>query len=287
MKKIISLISLIFFLNIFSVYSLNCGFERPASSFSSLGNNTLINVSYSNAGITEATIRVDVNISSPSTRNSSSLTSIFSISNTTGGSLSAPFSVNSSFPNGVIIEDSNDYTIACSCTNSTTSVNCNSTRTSMTVDRLLPAPPSSITFSNPLKAGDTITMTINRGLANSCFVLFGGTGVSRTPMTLSGSTCTYTVQANSPSNGDYQTYFSASDKLNETLSNLNYVTVSASGSGGDGILTGEIPLPSSQKGQSILGGQQTNPFVPQKKNDNWGMWAVVGFLVFLYFKGKK
>ena len=274
-------------MNISANAALTCGFQAPSASGSSLGNLSLINVSYSDSGATtptRASYTVSVNISSPSTRNSSSVSSIFDIANTTGGTMAALFSVNSSFPNSIIVEDSTDYTLACSCRNNTDAVNCNATLTSTLVDRTSPSPPTAITFTNPLQDGNTITATIDRTLANRCWILFGGAGVPRRAMTLSGSTCTFTVAKDTPPNSDYQTFVQADDRTNTTNSAVQSITIRGTPSGGGGLYGANIEIDNSQ-GQSVIGGQ-SNPFAPKKNNDVF-VWAVLAFVAFLLFKGKK
>ena len=280
MKKILILLPLIFILSMFYAYGLACGFNNPTpASSSTIGNNTMLNASYSNAGTTDPTISIEFSLQSSSLSRNTSLSMIANISNNTA--VFGLASINTSFPNSVIMDDAGDYTLSCACYNSTGSsgakVACNSTRTSMTLDRTVPDLPSAITFTNPLVADDTITATINRGLANSCYVRFGGIGDINRVMTLSGSTCTFTVGIDSPPNSDYNGFIVASDGLNSTLSSIQSITIRARKSDGGGLLGGAV----------IMDGQAAqSPFIP-KTNDKAMLGLAILILAFMYFRSKK
>ena len=105
-------------------------------------------------------------------------------------------------------------------------------------------------------------------------------------MTLSGSTCTFTVGKNDPPNSAYQTYFEASDRSNTTLSAIQYVEINAVKSDGGGILSGDIII-YDENGNPIQSsiGSSGNPFAPKKDNT----WLLIGIAVGAYFllSGKK
>ena len=290
MKKQIPIVLLILIFSLVSVFALECGFESPTpiTTTGTVGNQSMLNASYSNAGITEPLINMTFSASSVSTRNSSTslLGNSSNVTQVSGGQM-APNSVNLTISNAVLIDDSNNYIISCSCGNSTTSVACNSTRT-VTFDRTKPSPPTGITFTNPVLEGNTIRATINRELANRCWIHFGGQTTERRAMTLSGSTCTFTAQKDSPSNSDYETFIEADDRTNTTFATSVFITIRASQSDGGGILSGAtIQLPASQGGQSLLGGgSSNNPFAPKGKN-NTGMIVIAIIALLIYLRNKK
>src|SRR3990167_2546930 len=287
MKKTILLPIMLLFL-IFGVTSVsaafNCGFQVPASG-GTIGNRSLINVSFSgdNTYGQNATINISVSMISVSTRNNTLATGI--ITNLTNHTAT---SINMTLNNSFAFDDSNDYTLNCECYAGNQTASCNSTRTSITLDRTSPAPLTGITFTNPVLADNTITATINLELANRCWVRFGGPSVARRAMTLSGSTCTFTASKDNPPNSDYETYLEADDGTNATLTTLQYITIRASQSDGGGILSGAtIQLPPSKGGQSLLGGGSSkNPFAPQNKGNN-GIIVIAIIVLLIYLRNNK
>lgn len=288
MKKLTLILPFILILSMFSAYALDCGFASPSpASAGSLGNLSVLNMTYSNAGTTEANIYFVAYLTSPSTRNATAATQgkIFNVSNNTAPVVMSVNAINNTYPNSAIIEDSSDYTLSCECVNSTAVTACNATRTSILSDRTFPSAPTSITFSNPVKAGDTITATIDRTLANRCFVAFGNVN-ARSAMTLSGSTCTFTVQSNSPPNSDYAAYLIADDRTNSTLSASQNIIIRGTVSDGGGVYDGQAILNQGQanSGQSILGGS-SNPFAPKPTGlaaippIGWLLIIIAGFFV--------
>ena len=232
MKKLFLILPL-FLLSLFFVNAagIDCNLSVP----STLGNLSVFNVTY-NASITTHNVSAFVEGRSATTRNSS-----FSfIANNTN--TSNRFHVNVTLQNEVIAEDSDDWEFRATCylnaSGSETSVTTSSTISNRLLDRHKPAPPTAITFTNPLEVDNTITATINRNLANRCFIRFGSPSTPRNAMTLSGSTCTFTVGRDNPINSDYQTFIEADDRTNSTLSNVQSVTIRAVSSDGGGLFGG-------------------------------------------------
>lgn len=292
MKKIIILPFLIlaFVLGASQVFAVeatgSCGFTSQLASGGSIGNNTLINVSYNYINGTQ--INISVYLTSPSTRNSTVATGLIAnITNVTAGS------INLTMNNTFRFDDSNDYTLDCKCFGNTTisSYSCNSTRTGMLLDRTRPETPSAITFTNPVKDTDTITATINLELANQCFIKFGGNKIA---MTRSGSTCTFTAArgSNSPADSDYQMAIIADDRTNETQSADQSVTIDANPNGDGGWLGGGLQYTSSdnQNIQGALGGGSSNPFAPKptglKSIPPLG-WVIIAIVAVMLFGNKK
>src|SRR3990167_3138370 len=140
--------------------------------------------------------------------------------------------------------------------------------TTVTVDLSNPTAPTAVTFSNPVEADETITATINRQDSNRCFVRFGSSGAPRQAMTLSGSTCTFTVTSNNPPNSAYQAFVTADDNGAdaEALSAAQNIEITATRSDGGGLFGdgAQITLPNDNSVQSALG-LSSNPFAPKDK----------------------
>lgn len=239
MKKIIILLILAFVLSLNGVFgAFNCGFQNPASG-AYISNFTAINISFSSDDTNgqNESFNATVRLTSTSLTRNNSLTSNLVYPNVTNRT--ATF-INMTFNNTVVIGDGSDYTLDCQCYAGNQTANCNSTRTNMIVDRTKPAAPTGITYTNPVKDGNTITATMNIELANKCWIRFGGQNVERRATTLSGTgatrTCTFTVGRNNPPNSDYQMHLSADDGTNETFSNTNNVIIRAVASDGGGLL---------------------------------------------------
>ncbi len=274
MKKLMFLIPFIFLLSIFFV-NADCNLTST-----SIGNRTALNVSINTSGgdnILSATASFWA--TSASTRNSSEL--IGNVSNT-----SNRLHVNYTFPDSMILEDSNDYTVWATCylnssqaTIDNVKVENSTILTSVLFDRTKPAVPTGITYTNPVKDGNTIKATINLELANRCWIRFGGQNTERKAMTLSGSTCTFTAGVNNPPNSDYQAYISADDRTNETLSSVQNVIIRAVQSDGGGLFGDTLVSQTDSFGK----GKQ-----PFSKFDNKSIAVIlILILLFLYFKNKK
>ena len=288
MKKILLIAVLLVLILVSSphVYAMSCGFENPTTlTGGTIGNQTVLNASFADANGTA--IRIAFFLTSAAQSRNTTASAAQNVSNLSGAALMAPRSVNVSFPDAAVFDEAPDYTLSCSCYNSTDTQACNATRTGITLDRKSPNQPTGITFTNPLKDGNTITATIDRDNANSCFVRFGSVNAPRKSMTLSGSTCTFTARRNNPPNSDYPSFIESSDGTNGTLSAMLNIIIRATQSDGGGLFGGTVVMPEKKQGsQSIVGGQNQNPFAPKKKNDGWAIWIVAGFFAFLLFKGK-
>ena len=288
MKKsgLIVLTILLFSLLAFSAYSITCGFQNPTPAASgTLSGSDIINVSFADPASTSL-INVSVFLQSAAISRNTTLSTLFNYTNVTQGT---GVYVNGTFYDAYAFDDANDYTLSCSCQNATTTVACNATR-AVTVDRTNPAAPTAITFTNPVKATNTITATIDRVNANRCFVKFGGN--PKQAMTLSGSTCTYTVQSNTPPNADYDLVVSADDRTDtEAVAAKRYISIMSTVNGDGAWLGGALEAAQNQDtGQSILGGGSSNPFAPKptglKAIPPIG-WVVIAIILVAMFWNKK
>lgn len=227
MKKV-SLILLFmvfgFVLSVLPVYAFDCGLTTPANS-GTLGTLGLINFSFSDIGLTEASVTCYLNATSSSTANSTRATFVTSASNETKATNMPLNIVNMTFPNSAILEDASDYTFYGSCQNSTARITCNATRTNVIVDRTTPSAPTSITTAKR-DDGDTITATVTGTDTTRCTLAFGLGGIRNT-MVHSGNTCTYTVSKDNPSDGIYQFKVYATDQKDETASLTTTIEIDA------------------------------------------------------------
>ncbi len=280
MKKLMFLIPLMFLLGIFLVNAagVDCNLSFPLTN-GKLGNFSSFNVTY-NASGSAGNVTAWVEGRSATTRNSS-FSFVANATNT-----SNRFHVNITLANSIILEDSNDWEFRATCylnasqtsTVQYTAVTTSATNTGILLDRTTPNTPTGITYTNPVQSGNTITATIARANTNRCFILFGSPTAPRKAMTLSGSTCTFTAGRDNPPNSDYQTYIMADDRTNQSISDVQSVTVRAvtSDSGG---LFGDAAIFSG----GATGGAK--PF--SKVNNNQIALILVLALAFLYFKNKK
>lgn len=266
--------------------TIGCNITNPSSG-SVINVGTQLNITY-NASVAGSTANVTVALFAKSSQSlNTTFTRVFNQSN-----ISNLLHVNITFPSNATVQlgDAADYSFFATCYENATAAGASADQvtnssiiTNVQVDRSSPTAPSAITFTNPVSADQTITTTISRSNTNRCFIRFGG--ASNTPMTLSGSTCTFTVQSDSPPNSDYQAFLVTDDNSNSTLSTIQYITVRASTSdGGGGFNGGIITVPSNSNSQSVLGGTSSNPFAPKKK-DNTGL-IVITILMVLYLANK-
>lgn len=279
MKKQVSILVLFIMImvaaSMYTYAAIDCNLTVPTV----VGNLSQINVSVNTTGT--VTTSAAFFAYSSLTRNSSTATMLANVTNS-----SRTLAVNLTFGNNIILEDSNDYSVYAICYNNGTGTNgalestTSATTTGITFDRTKPTPPTAITFTNPVKSGDTITATIDRANANRCYIQFGGTNTPLLAMTLSGSTCTYTVSSNNPPNSAYNTFFVANDRTNSTTSSLNYVTVQSTTSGG-GTLSGTLTGDQAQIQQ--VQDASTSP----SKNKATMLLIVLGIGLFLLFGNKK
>ncbi len=286
MKKIISIL-LMFLMSLLLANFANAAFSCNVSSQQSINEGTNISIAVS-TGMGTAYYGEIYMYSAGQTQNTSTTTLIANVTNSTLSTL------NFTMPSfdALILQDGSDYTVGVIVWNGTdtTKGQSDANRTgctnisSRTLDRTKPSVPTSIVFTNPLKDTNTITATINRSAANRCFVRFGGPSVERRAMTLSGSTCTFTVGQNNPPNSDYQAYVEADDRTNATLSVIQYITIRAVQSDGGGLFGGTLVTTQDQNGQSALGGS-SNPFAPKKNNTQ--TIIIIAIIVYFVFLRKK
>lgn len=285
MKKIMLIFPFLFILTLFYVSAnIDCNLTVP----SRISNATVgINVTY-NTSVTTTNVTVALEAKSASTRNSS-YSLIANITNSSATSLRV---WNLTFLGaGLVLEDANNYVFRATCYHNGTSSNPDTAVSSeisgVVIDRHRPVTPTGVTYTSPVGDAGTITATINRALANTCYIKFGGG--SLVTMVLSGSTCTYTASAtsNNPPDGDYQFIVRASDGLNDSLvdTSSQSVTIDAVQSDGGGLLGGTIVASSDGAGQSSIG-LKSNPF-SSKKYDDKVIAIILIVVVFLYFKNKK
>jgi len=160
--------------------------------------------------------------------------------------------------------------------------------TTVTVDLSNPTAPTAVTFSNPVEADETITATINRQDSNRCFVRFGGVGAPRQAMTLSGTTCTFTVTANNPPNSAYHAFVTADDagSDSEALSAVQNIEITATKNDGGGLFGAgaSIVMPNDNSVQSALG-LSSNPFAPKQKQN--AVVIVIIIIAIIISKNKK
>jgi len=192
----------------------SCGFQTPAND-GYLTTRGLINVSFAQANSHE-TVQINVTASSASTANSSS-SLIFSLTNTTLNS-GAPLFVNGSLNpiTSLVLEPSNDYILNCACSNGTTTVACNSTRTGITIDRGdVPSAPTSPSPSGEQTADDiSFSADVNAANSTGCTLHFKDKNPGNLvyAMTHSASTCTLTI--NNIPQGTYTYQVRATDGSN-------------------------------------------------------------------------
>ena len=271
--------SILLFLALMIVLSLGVGAVNTATINTGNridGKQTDFNITF--IGVADSTTLVNCSLSmiSSSTANSS-VGLLFNLSNASA-TIGNGSTINYTLAVGDILEDARDYTATATCWNSST-IPFTATASNLLVDRGTPSPATAVTFTNPIATDGTITATVIGANTTACFIRFGGTSVERRAMTLSGSTCTFTVGMNSPPNSDYQTFIEASDGTNTSLSTAQNVIIRAVTSDGGGLFGGTLVTTS---GQSVGG----NPFLP-KKNDKLGLGFVLIIIGYLYYKNKK
>lgn len=296
MKKLMLLLPFIFLIGILFVNAtIDCNITNPSTN-SIINTGTQLNITY-NASTSGNTANVTVALFAKSiaqSQNTSFYALIFNQSN-----ISNRLHVNITFPStNPVLGDASDYSFFATCYENATAagatadqVTNSSIISSVQLDRTSPSVATGITFTNPVGASGTITASITRGNTNRCFLRFGGPSVSRTAMTLSGSTCTFTVTSNNPPNSDYSTFVETDDNSNSTLSAVQYITIRGTKSDGGGLFGGTLVTTgdSSSSGQSAIGGSSSNPFLPNqgfKFDEKTGAVIIIALLAYLYFKKK-
>lgn len=263
---------------VFSAFGYTITMRSPATN-GYITTGSLLNVSFDSG---ENLTALAIFAYSSSTRNSSSSSLVINISNNTATDFNTG-DANATFRSSFVFDDSNDYTFTCTAYNNSGATQaCSVSSTGVDIDTQVTTAPSSITFSNPVQSGNTITATVSLANAHLCYIGFGGN--PRQSMTRSGTTCTYTVQRDSPPNGDYQVILTASDGTNESTSATQYITIRSALSDGGGLWGGTLVEEKSNGAQSVLG-SSSNPF---QKNDNRGLLIVVAIVLgLILFKGKR
>lgn len=277
------LIGLLFLMSILSVSA------SPALTLNTLTwTNSAINISTKSANDDSQVNMsyITLRYSASNTRNNT-VFNLINISNTTATNFDLGYA-NFTFGSSFVMDDTSSGSVTGVSTGVGDADGVALGATTVTIDQTNPTAPTAITFSNPVEDGETITATINRDDSNRCFIRFGGNTVPRLAMTLSGSTCTYTVTRNNPPNSDYQAYVSADDAGtdSEAISSVQSITISAVKSDGGGLFGAgaQITFPNDNSVQSALG-VSNNPFAP--KNDKKTIAIVLIIILVLYLRNKK
>lgn len=282
MKKSFLILAMLIISLSFAVYAMDTPVINKPATGGSLGNNSPINITFGTGGDVDYCV---VYAKSANTRNTT-FSKVVNITNSTATDSNSGH-LNASYSDSFRLDEGNNFHFGAVCYNNSDLNTSTSNSTGVLIDLFKTTAPTGITFSNPIADGGTITATINLDNAHRCFVRFGGTSVPRKTMTLSGSTCTFTVGKNNPPNSDYQTFIEADDETNSTLSTQQNVIIRAVASDGGGLFSGAtLQVDNQANGQSAIGGNAQNPFAP-KKDDKIILLVVVLAGAFLYFKNKK
>lgn len=287
MKKLLVLMALSLFIVIGMAYAA----PQLTINTATWGQTSKINISTKDAndGSLVNMSNVAVRCSSASTANSSTRV-IYNITNSTATNANLGY-VNFTFGDDLILEDSNDY----SCTAISTGVGAADAVTSsaltVLVDRTAPTAASAVTFANPIADAGTVTATLTDANTIACFIRFGSPAAPRLAMTISGTTCTFTVGRNNPSNGAYQAFIETHDNTNATLTSAQNIEILAVLSDGGGLFSGaQVQLPANQGLQGALGGS-SNPFAPkqglQQLLSNPIVLIIIGITAYLLLSKKK
>ncbi len=227
MKKIIILMAMISMFLMSMVYAddITCAIIEPDTG-DAIQSTTIMNVSFT-GGTGNATMTLYINMSSPSTANSSVGTLVVSLTNLTGAALMANGSINTTFLG--VLEDSNDYTVemAVEGGDGLGRVDCSGTATTVNIDRTSPSAPTTTQASQSvLKAGNVITYTVTGTDTTKCRISFQTSKISKSSgtntfaMVHSGDTCTYTIPSITIGDGVYSMSAWASDETNSTFSSI-------------------------------------------------------------------
>ncbi len=202
---------------------LTCAIIEPDTG-DTVQSTTALNASFT-GGTGNATITLYINMSSPSTANSSVGTLVVSLTNLSGAALMANGSINTSFLG--VLEDSNDYTVemAVEGGDGNGRVDCSGTATGVKIDRTTPSTPTTTQAVNSiLKAGSVITYTVTGEDTTSCRISFQtskvekSSGTNTFAMVHSGDTCAYTIPTITIGDGAYSLRGWATDGTNSSFS---------------------------------------------------------------------
>lgn len=258
MKKILFLMV---FLGLFCVGIANATISTPIMTSPATGGtiaqNGVINITSANTVINWTSCLVQA--MSPSTANSSWST-VINLTNTTENDAGLG-DLNGTLSSMYVLEDASDYSWRAICYNSSDAEATGSSATSaivtsVIVDRTTPTAPSSVTFSNPVESGETITATVVGAETTNCYIRFGSQNTPRYVMSLSGNTCTYTVTGDNPPDSSYSAFVEASDGKDNTFSSAQNIEIDAVKSDGGGVLSGA---------QVTLTGGSSNPLSPRSR----------------------
>ena len=167
--------------------------------------------------------------SSSSTANSSTSV-IANITNTTGTNFMGT-KANFTLGSGIVLEDSNDYSITATTTGTGDSDGITLSATTATVDRTAPTTPTSVQPATGTQTNDTLNIVASVNQANtvSCTLTFNSIvpkGASkRNTLTESGGTCSATYT--SVSDQTYEFSLTATDNTNSSSTSNRYITVDA------------------------------------------------------------
>lgn len=200
--------------------------ELPATSGIVDGAGLDFNISYTNAVQTQNLVTCDIGIFSASTANSSAATSHFNVTNSTSRNA---LNVNFTLASADLLEDSNDYTVAATCWNTTASIAATSS-TSVRVDRTVPTAATSVTPSTTQSSNNVaFSGTVDADQTTGCSIVFRGKNpTTATTMTHSGTECTLTI--NRIPEDQYTYFIRATDGTNSTDSADTTFTVDVASS---------------------------------------------------------
>ena len=239
----------------------------PASSGTVDGSGIDFNVSYTRSITTGNSVSCTIALSSPSTANSSATTTYFNVTNSTSRNA---LNVNFTLASTDLLEDSNDYTVAATCWNTTTAIAATSS-TGVTVSRTTPSAPTTTQATNSILANNAVlTYTVTGTDTTGCRIAFlpSGSGIRFTgtntfAMTHSGNSCTYTATSANVPDSDYNIYVQASDGVDTAQSSALTVKFDAVKSG------------------SSAGAYVVQQQAAQKKNNN--TLLIIGALALAYY----
>lgn len=244
-------------------YALDCDWEQIGGSVANttLMDGEIINVSYSNAGTTEAAITVYINASSSSTANSTVGTLLRSAANSTGDAGTSA-SANITFNTQIILEDSPNYVFECACENSTARVDCTTQATSIVVDRTAPSlPTSALPTGKQTSRSQTIQATVIGENTTSCRLTFTSSNPGSATYTMSNTGNNCSQEFSNLAGKTFGYTMSASDGTNrsaETSELSFYVDVAAKSGARKYIAAtgGTLPSKASSTAQQRAFGQQ-------------------------------
>lgn len=206
---------LLFGITLFSMFLV--GMVSAAPTLVTPATSSSVNGATVSWNVTNGTLNEMVNcsiyLSSSSTANSTA-TNVSTGANVTASATNITGTFDST-----ILEDSNDYSIYASCTNSSGSIS-NTSASTITIDNTIPQAPSSLSPSSSTDTDGSVSFsaTVTGANTTGCTLFFVGKnpGSSSYAMTHSSNSCTYTIS--SVPEESYAYLIQASDGTNSTNS---------------------------------------------------------------------